>query len=97
MTRRTEPKRQRKCPLCGHPVEEEFRPFCSKRCKQLDLGRWLDSGRPLAIRAFLEATGYREVAIEPAPGAPGGDPFFNVNTPDDLARAAAFLSKETDQ
>ncbi|NDW07448.1 NTP transferase domain-containing protein [Jiella sp. 40Bstr34] len=62
-----------------------------------DLGRWLDSGRPLAIRAFLEATGYREVAIEPAPGAPGGDPFFNVNTPDDLARAAAFLSKETDQ
>ena len=40
--RRPEPKRQRKCPLCGQPAEEEFRPFCSKRCKQLDLGRWFD-------------------------------------------------------
>ena len=40
--RRPEPKRQRKCPLCGHPAEKEFRPFCSKRCQELDLGRWLD-------------------------------------------------------
>ena len=40
--RRPEPKRQRKCPLCSHPAEEEFRPFCSKRCQELDLGRWLD-------------------------------------------------------
>jgi endogenous inhibitor of DNA gyrase (YacG/DUF329 family) len=30
-----------KCPICGKPVETEFRPFCSARCKQVDLNRWL--------------------------------------------------------
>jgi uncharacterized protein len=28
------------CPLCGKPAEHLFRPFCSKRCKDVDLGRW---------------------------------------------------------
>lgn len=32
------------CPICGKPVEAEFRPFCTKRCADLDLQRWL-SGR----------------------------------------------------
>ncbi|MBO6825573.1 MAG: DNA gyrase inhibitor YacG [Sneathiella sp.] len=31
-----------KCPQCGKPVVESFRPFCSKRCQQLDLGKWLN-------------------------------------------------------
>ena len=34
----------RKCPMCGRPAEDEFRPFCSRRCTDLDLQRWL-SGR----------------------------------------------------
>jgi uncharacterized protein len=34
----------RKCPICGRPAEVEFRPFCSRRCADLDLQRWL-SGR----------------------------------------------------
>lgn len=33
-----------KCPQCGAPVrwvpENRFRPFCSERCKQIDLGAW---------------------------------------------------------
>lgn len=29
------------CPICGKPSRPEFRPFCSDRCKQVDLGRWL--------------------------------------------------------
>ncbi|MFP6737069.1 MAG: DNA gyrase inhibitor YacG [Rhodospirillales bacterium] len=40
--RRPEAKKNRKCPMCGRAAEEEYKPFCSKRCKQLDLGRWLD-------------------------------------------------------
>lgn len=28
------------CPICGKPVVAEHRPFCSARCKQVDLGRW---------------------------------------------------------
>lgn len=33
-----------KCPICGKPAEADFRPFCSKRCADVDLNRWL-SGR----------------------------------------------------
>ena len=33
-----------KCPICGRPVtwneESTFRPFCSDRCRQVDLGAW---------------------------------------------------------
>jgi endogenous inhibitor of DNA gyrase (YacG/DUF329 family) len=32
------------CPLCGKPREEKFRPFCSKRCADIDMGRWLKEG-----------------------------------------------------
>lgn len=32
----------RKCALCGKPQELKYRPFCSKRCADLDLGRWLN-------------------------------------------------------
>ncbi len=34
-----------KCPNCGKQVEytgNEFRPFCSERCKMLDFGSWAD-------------------------------------------------------
>jgi endogenous inhibitor of DNA gyrase (YacG/DUF329 family) len=34
----------RKCPTCGKTTEERFRPFCSKRCADVDLGRWLKGG-----------------------------------------------------
>lgn len=30
-----------KCPVCGKPVKPDHRPFCSQRCKDVDLGRWL--------------------------------------------------------
>ncbi len=29
------------CPLCQQPAEALHRPFCSRRCAQLDLGKWL--------------------------------------------------------
>jgi endogenous inhibitor of DNA gyrase (YacG/DUF329 family) len=31
----------RRCAVCGKPQEAKFRPFCSKRCADIDLGRWL--------------------------------------------------------
>lgn len=34
------PNRPR-CPICAKLAAREFRPFCSKRCADLDLGRWL--------------------------------------------------------
>jgi endogenous inhibitor of DNA gyrase (YacG/DUF329 family) len=29
------------CPICGKPRAEKFRPFCSRRCADVDLHRWL--------------------------------------------------------
>lgn len=30
------------CPVCRKPTNPEYRPFCSKRCADVDLGRWLN-------------------------------------------------------
>ncbi|MEI8320808.1 MAG: DNA gyrase inhibitor YacG [Alphaproteobacteria bacterium] len=30
-----------KCPLCKKPTVQDHRPFCSDRCKQIDLHRWI--------------------------------------------------------
>lgn len=29
------------CPICGKPAVQRFKPFCSARCADIDLGRWL--------------------------------------------------------
>lgn len=30
-----------RCPICGKPASTGYRPFCCKRCADVDLGRWL--------------------------------------------------------
>jgi uncharacterized protein len=30
------------CPICRQPAIPEFSPFCSQRCADVDLGRWLN-------------------------------------------------------
>jgi endogenous inhibitor of DNA gyrase (YacG/DUF329 family) len=32
---------QRPCSICGKPATPRYRPFCSRRCADIDLGRWL--------------------------------------------------------
>jgi endogenous inhibitor of DNA gyrase (YacG/DUF329 family) len=29
------------CPICGKPPDAKVRPFCSRRCADVDLYRWL--------------------------------------------------------
>jgi uncharacterized protein len=41
----------KKCPICGKPATDASRPFCSERCRAVDLNRWLSGsysipGRP---------------------------------------------------
>jgi endogenous inhibitor of DNA gyrase (YacG/DUF329 family) len=31
----------KKCPICGKPAVEASKPFCSERCRDVDLNRWL--------------------------------------------------------
>ncbi len=52
-----------KCPNCGKETEyhgNEFRPFCSERCKLLDFGAWADGAFALPV----EETALSEEDIE---------------------------------
>jgi endogenous inhibitor of DNA gyrase (YacG/DUF329 family) len=31
------------CPICGKPTTEASKPFCSERCRDVDLNRWLSN------------------------------------------------------
>ena len=46
------------CPICSDPAVEAYTPFCSKRCADVDLHRWLTGG--YAIPA-VESAGDDEV------------------------------------
>ena len=43
--------RIRKCPICGKPAGQATRPFCSDRCKQVDLNRWLSGTYAIPVRS----------------------------------------------
>ena len=51
-----------KCPVCTKPGLAQFRPFCSKRCADIDLGRWLKESYRVPT----------EEAPEDADSPPGG-------------------------
>jgi uncharacterized protein len=55
------PRPAKRCPTCGKPALHRFRPFCSKRCADIDLNRWL-SGRYAVpvIEEDASATAERE-------------------------------------
>jgi len=52
---------ERKCPICGKHTLAAFKPFCSQRCKDVDLHRWF-SGR--YATPAVEAEGEAEAADE---------------------------------
>ncbi len=39
----------RTCPICSKPTEEAYRPFCSKRCADVDLQRWFTGGYAIPV------------------------------------------------
>ena len=46
-----------KCAVCGKPQEARFRPFCSRRCANVDLGRWLKGNYAIPSRETPEFGG----------------------------------------
>ena len=54
---------QKKCPVCEtRLVDPEFKPFCSKRCADVDLSRWLKGSYAIPGRPADQA--------EEVPGTP---------------------------
>ena len=49
-------KRSTACPTCGKPVpwgeESPWRPFCSERCRLIDLGEWLGEEKRIPGEEF---------------------------------------------
>jgi len=48
------PIKQKSCAGCGKPVVQKYRPFCSKRCADLDLGKWLKEDYRIAAEEEAE-------------------------------------------
>jgi len=38
-----------RCPICGKPAGRALRPFCSKRCADVDLQRWFTGAYALPV------------------------------------------------
>lgn len=55
-----------KCPICSAPTEAAFRPFCSRRCADVDLSRWLRGAYAVAGRADVDEDGDDSVAASNA-------------------------------
>lgn len=75
MTKPRKKPKSRKCPVCGHAVTEEFKPFCSKRCADADLVRWLKGayaipGARAAEEDLQHAESDTETTPDDNPGAP---------------------------
>lgn len=61
MTMKAESEPSKTCPICGKPSAKPFTPFCSKRCADIDLGRWLKGVYAIPV-SEAEGTEEDEVA-----------------------------------
>ena len=48
------------CPLCGKPADDAFKPFCSKRCADVDLHRWLSGVYAVPVKEAEDEDGTAE-------------------------------------
>ena len=46
-----------RCAVCGKPQQVTLKPFCSRRCAEIDLGRWLKGGYAIPGRDEDEGDG----------------------------------------
>jgi endogenous inhibitor of DNA gyrase (YacG/DUF329 family) len=44
------PAKGKRCPICGQPAAEGSMPFCSPRCRDVDLNRWLSGSYVIPAR-----------------------------------------------
>lgn len=47
-------KPTRPCPICGKPSSQQFHPFCSGRCSDIDLNRWLSGNYVIPAESVEE-------------------------------------------
>lgn len=62
-----------KCPICTAPSELAYRPFCSRRCADVDLSRWLRGGYAIHGRADVDEDGDDSIAASATQQRPRND------------------------
>ncbi len=55
------------CPICGEDTQQAFRPFCSKRCADIDLAKWLNGSYAVPSQREEDAETTSEPTESPAP------------------------------
>jgi uncharacterized protein len=55
------------CPMCGRPSTDRYRPFCSRRCADVDLSRWLRGTYAIPDRDEDDAAAGKPPPREPEP------------------------------
>ena len=72
----THGSRRMRCPICrkqlkvesGDPLHElPFFPFCSKKCKMIDLGRWFNEEYRIAVEDTQDEDDYEDIPEGPLP------------------------------
>ena len=58
------------CPNCGKAAVEEFRPFCSKRCADVDLHRWLTGSYAIPVKEDEDEDGDKISDVVPGEDDP---------------------------
>jgi uncharacterized protein len=59
------------CPVCGRPSVHQFRPFCSRRCADVDLHRWFSGQYAIPVKEDEDEDGAPPESSSPAMS---GDP-----------------------
>jgi endogenous inhibitor of DNA gyrase (YacG/DUF329 family) len=59
------PDRPGKCPICGRATDAHYRPFCSRRCADVDLSRWLSGSYAIPGAEDADEDGERAEPVNP--------------------------------
>jgi len=57
---------EKPCANCGKPAVEQFRPFCSARCRDVDLNRWLSGVYAIPVKDDTDEDGDKPRNPEPS-------------------------------
>ena len=55
------------CPICARKTDAKYKPFCSRRCADVDLGKWLTGGYAIPAQAIDDENPEDDQAINPRP------------------------------
>lgn len=56
------------CPACGRPTVDDYRPFCSGRCADLDLSNWLNGQYRVPVQEAEDVENHSEMSQIPTSG-----------------------------